>query len=189
VGGTRLEARCVGRVRSTTLRVVPLPVPGRKDRPFRPEMRQGPGRAGRRGDRQPRGQAALREPRLRIDEQARFAAEQVRDRADIDQQPVGPVERAPRPPALRPQGQAFEKRPVARRIARRGLQPGAQRSRIGQPHPGPRPGGQPGIVRRLDPRSVRGFAGEDSRLAVRPFASPAVLSQPPAIDRQPRQPD
>ena len=107
---------------STSLRLVPLPVPGRKDRSFRPEVRQRPGRARGRRDGEARGQAAPGERRLRIGQQPRLAIEQMRHRADVDQQPVGRIERAPRSPALGPQREAFEERAVAHRIGRYGLQ-------------------------------------------------------------------
>ena len=195
-GTTRSVVEGIGRQHGTWLRVPSvspadchLPVSGRKDRPFRPEMRQRPGRARGRGDRQPRGETAASERRLRIGQHPRLAVEQVRHRADVDQQPVGRVERAPRPPALRPQRQVFEKGAVARRIARGYLQPRTQRARIGQSHSRPRSGSETGVVRCLDSRPMRAFLDENERLGIRALARRASLSQPPAIDRQPCEPD
>jgi hypothetical protein len=82
-------------------------LPDRQDRPIRAIVRQGPGGAGGRGNRGSHRQAAGHDAGMDIGKQRSLAAEQVRDRRDIDQQPVGLVERRPWPPALRPDRQPF----------------------------------------------------------------------------------
>ena len=160
-------------------------------------MRQRPGRPGGRRDRGADGQALRGEALVHVREQRRLAAEQVRDRADVDDEAVGLVERRPRPPALRPQRQPLEEGAVAFGIARHRPERGAERARVGERHARPRARGQRGVVGGGDARAVRGLGDERDGPGVGALpegAAPSTglrtgFSLPPAIDRQPRQPD
>ncbi len=131
------------------------------------------------------GEATLREGGGDILEQPFLAPEQVRRAGDIDQQAIGRVERAPRPPALRPQGELLEAREIARRVAGDRSKIGAQRARVGEQHSGARARREPGVVGGGDARAVGGLEDQRGGGAIGLRRGRA----PPAIDRQSGEPD
>ena len=150
-----------------------------------PVMGERPGRRRRRSNREPGRQPPRRQPRARIGDEPRLAPEQMACAGDVDDHPIGRIERAPRPPALRPQRKLFEESQIACRIGRRGAKRRAQRPRIGEHRAGPRAGLQPRGIGGGDARAMRGFGDQRERLGVGPFS----FSEPPAVDRQAGEPD
>ncbi len=91
-------------------------VPCSYDRSIGSEMRQSPRCPCSRRKRYASAKASPGESMGGIGKQRMLPAEQVRDPGGIDQQAIGRIERAPRPPALCPQRQAFKEGKVARGI-------------------------------------------------------------------------
>ena len=106
-----------------------------------------------------------------------------------DHQPVGQVKRRPRPPALGPQRQGFQRSPVPRRIGWGNGQHGAQRAGIGQYGAHLHPRLLRSGIGRGNPRAVGSFADQGMGSGIGTFPRTQPFSQPPAIDRQSRQPD
>ena len=100
------------------------------------KVRQRPGRAGRCGDRKPRRQAEIFQPRGKIGDQFVFAAEQMRRAFDVEEETVGAVlftpRRGGRRVARRPQGDAAQRGIVGCGIDCAHLQPVGFGPRIGQ---------------------------------------------------------
>ena len=170
---------------STMLRMVPLPRWGRNYRSAPSVMRQRPGHSRCGCERGAHGEAARGKSRSDIPQQSFLAAEQVGGAGDIDQQTVGRIERAPRPPALRPQGELLEASKIARRVGGDSGKIRAQRARVGEQHADARARGKACIIGRGDARAMgcledqRGGGGIGLRRG----------RAPPAIDRQSGEPD
>lgn len=152
-------------------------------------MRQRPGCARSRGNGSAGSKAPCTKPLVNIGEQRRFPAEQMRGARDIDQHPVGRIERGPRSPALRPQRKVFKECQIACRIAGTDRQCRAQRAGIGEAHGGAHPGIPRGGVHGFDARAVRGIGDQGERLGIGSFPGRAAFNQSPAIDREIGAPD
>ncbi|MFN9941649.1 MAG: hypothetical protein ACK56I_19445, partial [bacterium] len=96
------------------------------------EARQGPGRRCRAGDRRASGDAAALQPREQVLAQARLAAMQMRRPGDVEQQPVGAVDRDIGRIAFGPARQPVEEGAVGGGIVGQGHEPGHARSGIGK---------------------------------------------------------
>ena len=146
-------------------------------------MRQRKGRARRWRNRRANAQAALGKCLGNIFEHACLAAKQMRHRATINQQTIGPVKRAPRAPAQCPNGQLFKKGQIARCIGWMHCDFRKNRPRIGQHHAGLSAIACALIADRLNPRAMGGIADQSMGDSL-PF-----VSKLPAIHRQIGQPN
>ena len=168
-------------------------ISGGEDRRLRPKMCKRPGGPRRRRERGAHAQPKRAKGTGDIGEQALLAAPQMRRASDVNQHTIGRVERAPRPPALRPQGELLQRRKIARRVGRDSGQLRAQRARVGEQHSGPRARYQPGIIGRSNARPMRGVGDQRGRrgfgISARSTGSLRRERAPPAIDRQSGEPD
>lgn len=151
--------------------------------------RDGPGAARRIGDADARAQALGGEPRDDIAGERRLAAEEMGAAGDVEHDARGCVDPDQRGVAVAPVGDRVEQPLVGRGIARRDLERGMARARIGKRRADREAQARGRIVHRRDPQRALDHVGDDERplaLIRRGGAAPrqAVRRQPPEPDRE-----
>lgn len=157
------------------------------------KTRQGPGRAGRLGDGEPRRQPKTMEPMGQIGQQHLLAAEQMGGTRDIEEEAVGAVLRPPRRDGRRiprrPQRQAAQGGRVGNRIDGADLQGPGFRAGVGEQVAGQESAFFGRRVHGSDAGPAGRIDGEDERLLRVDRLRRACLRCEIAQDRPARQPD